>query len=300
MKNWLKLIPLIIILGLTIFYNDNITHFFIKKIVFNEKIYLNDSNEYKLNYDFKYIKQTNDFVAKNKQELINIFYTFLNNGNDQFYFYCDYDNCNNDINSLTNENELSYINNFLHPYNSYKKVSITINSYNKIEAFVEKSYNSDIIEKTNKKLDEIIDEILDQNMTDKEKITSIHNYIIETTSYDSNYLDTNLIDINNPSHKAIGPLFYHKALCGGYTDAMALFLNKLKIPNYRISSETHIWNYVYVDNNWYHLDLTWDDPVMDDGSEVILDNFLLITTKQLEDYNTGYHTYDKSIYIEAS
>ena len=56
-------------------------------MVFNEKIYLNDPNEYKLNYDFKYIKQTNDFVAKNKQELINIFYTFLNNGNEQFYFY---------------------------------------------------------------------------------------------------------------------------------------------------------------------------------------------------------------------
>ena len=112
-------------------------------------------------------------------------------------YFCDYDNCNNDINSLTNENELSYINNFLHPYNSYKKVSITINSYNKIEAFVEKSYNSDIIEKNNKKLDEIIDEILDENMTDKEKIISILSEIrpeFDFTEEGLNFIEQGMLD----------------------------------------------------------------------------------------------------------
>ena len=299
MKGWLALIPLLILLGLTVMYKNDIANFLVEKIAYSKSIKLQESNGYSLNYTFNYVKTTDDFIANNKQELINILYTFLNNGSDNFYFYCDYDKCTDDVNILTNDNELIYVNNYVHPYNNYRKAFITTNSFNKIEVSIEKSYSDDVIEATNKRIDEIMKQILTDDMNNKEKITAIHNYIIENTDYDTEYLEANLNDIDNPSHKAIGPLYYHKALCGGYTDAMALFLNKLKIPNYRISSENHIWNYVYLDNNWYHLDLTWDDPVTDDGSKLVLDNFLLITTEQLESYHTGYHNYNKSIYIEA-
>lgn len=299
MKGWLALIPLLIMLFLTFIYQNEITTFLVQKIVYSKKVYLNNPNDYALDYKFEYVQATDDFIANDKQELINILYTFLNNGEDDFYFYCDYENCINDINYLNNSNEMINLSNYIHPYNSYRQATVTSNSFNKIEVIIEKSYKNDVIKDTNQKVDEIMKEILNDNMTDKEKIIAIHNYIVETTTYDTEYLDANLEDIDNPSHKAIGPLYYHKALCGGYTDAMALFLNKLKIPNYRISSESHIWNYVYLDNNWYHIDLTWDDPITDDGSNLVLDNFLLITTEQLENYHTGYHNYDKSVYIEA-
>lgn len=299
MKGWLALIPLLILLGLTIIYQEDISKFIVQRIVYSKKIYLKKDNNYVLDYNFMYVKETDDFIANDKQELINILYTFLNNCNTNFYFYCDYDECANDIGTLTDANELININNYIHPYNNYRRVFVTYNSFDKVEINIEKSYNDEVITAIDKKIDKIMSEILTDDMTDKEKIIAIHNYIIETTDYDTEYLEANLNDIDNPSHKAIGPLYYHKALCGGYADAMSLFLNKLKIPNYRISSENHIWNYVYVDNNWFHLDLTWDDPVTDDGSKLVLDNFLLITTEQLEKYHTGYHTYDKSVYLEA-
>ena len=299
MKGWLALIPLVILLCLTAIYQKDISNFLVEKIVYSKKIYLEKPNNYELDYEFEYVKKTNDFIANNKQELINILYTFLNNGSTKFYFYCDYKDCINDVNYLTDSNEMVNLNNYIHPYNSYRQATVTSNSFDKIEVTIEKSYSDDVIKATDKKVDEIMKEILNDNMTDKEKIIAIHNYIVENTTYDTEYIDANLEDVDNPSHKAIGPLYYHKALCGGYTDAMALFLNKLKIPNYRISSESHIWNYVYLDNNWYHIDLTWDDPITDDGSNLVLDNFLLITTEQLESYHTGYHNYNKSIYIEA-
>ena len=299
MKGWLALIPLLILLGLTVVYQEDISKFIVQKIVYSKKIYLKKANNYVLDYDFMYVKKTDDFIANDKQELINILYTFLNNGNTNFYFYCDYDECANDVGTLTDANELININNYIHPYNNYRKVFVTYNSFDKVEINIEKSYNEEVVVATDKKIDKIMNEILTDDMTDREKIVAIHNYIVETTDYDTEYLEANLNDIDSPSHKAIGPLYYHKALCGGYADAMSLFLNKLKIPNYRISSENHIWNYVYVDNNWYHLDLTWDDPVTDDGSKLVLDNFLLITTEQLEEYHTGYHNYDKSVYLEA-
>ncbi len=299
MKGWLALIPLLILLCLTFIYKNEIATFLVQKIVYSKEVYLNEPNDYALDYKFEYVQTTNDFIANDKQELINILYTFLNNGEDNFAFYCDYKDCINDVNYLTDSNEMVNLNNYIHPYNSYRQATVTSNSFDKIEVTIEKSYSDDVIKATNQKVDEIMKEILNDNMTDREKIIAIHNYIVETTIYDTEYIDANLEDVDNPSHKAIGPLYYHKALCGGYTDAMALFLNKLKIPNYRISSESHIWNYVYLDNNWYHIDLTWDDPITDDGSNLVLDNFLLITTEQLENYHTGYHNYDKSVYIEA-
>ena len=220
MKGWLALIPLVILLCLTAIYQKDISNFLVEKIVYSKKIYLEKPNNYELDYEFEYVKKTNDFIANNKQELINILYTFLNNGSTKFYFYCDYNECPNDVNALTDENELVIINNYVHPYNNYRKVYVTYNSFNKVEINIEKSYNDDVIMAVDKKIDEIMKEILTDDMSDKEKIIKIHNYIVETTDYDTAYLEANLQDIDNPSHKAIGPLYYHKALCGGYTDAM--------------------------------------------------------------------------------
>ena len=299
MRNLLKLFPLLVVLLLVLLFHNSITNYIIEKIIFSKEIYIETPNQYTLNYSFKYVQTTDDFIADNKQELLNILYTSLNNGTTNFYFYCHYDACQNDLTTITNPQNLVNINNYVHPYNSYRRVSISINSFDKVTINVEKSYTNDNINSVNQKIEEISSEIIHDDMSNKEKIIAFHDYIIDHTIYDSAYVTTNLNDIDNPSHKAIGPLFFGTSLCGGYADVMAIFLNKLNIPNYRISSAEHIWNFVYLDNNWYHLDLTWDDPVTDDGSNIRLNTFLLITTEQLEDLNTKYHIYDKNIYPEA-
>lgn len=81
---------------------------------------------------------------------------------------------------------------------------------------------------------------------------------------------------------------------------MKLFLDRLNIPNYKISSENHIWNLVNVDNNWYHLDLTWDDPVTSNGTDVLEYDYFLITTTELEELESDQHNFDIKIYKEAS
>ena len=75
------------------------------------------------------------------------------------------------------------------------------------------------------------------------------------------------------------------------------FLDKLNIINYKISNSEHIWNLVYLDGKWYHLDLTWDDPISD--VNINRDTYFLITTSELEELNDGTHKFDKSIYTEA-
>lgn len=299
MRDLLKLLPLVILFILVFIYREPITEYIVEKIIFSKEIYIEEPNQYALDYDFEYIKTTDDFIADNRQEILNIIYTSLNNGYDNFYFYCHYEECQEDVSDITEPENLITISNYIHPYNVYRRVYVSTNSFDKVEIRIEKSYTNDNINSINQRLDQIIKEIITDDMSDKEKITVFHNYIIDNTVYDSNYLETNLNDIDNPSHKALGPLFFGKALCGGYADVMAIFLNRLNIPNYRISSSDHIWNFVYLDNNWYHLDLTWDDPVTDSGVNMRLDTFLLITTEQLENLNTNYHIYDKNVYPEA-
>ena len=130
-------------------------------------------------------------------------------------------------------------------------------------------------------------------MKTEDKILKIHDYIINTTKYDTDNSDSK-------SSTAYGALINHKAVCGGYADAMALFLNKFNVPNFKIASNTHVWNAVYIDSTWLHLDLTWDDPVSSSGEDTILHKFYLIDTPSLEKYKITDHEYDKTIYEELS
>ena len=89
-------------------------------------------------------------------------------------------------------------------------------------------------------------------------------------------------------------------LCGGYTDAMALFLDYYNIPNFKVITENHVWNVVKINDKWYHLDLTWDDPVASSGKDVLEHTFFLITTKKLEGIEKQQHIYDKAVFKEVA
>ena len=103
----------------------------------------------------------------------------------------------------------------------------------------------------------------------------------------------------NNSHKASGPLIDGIALCSGYSDAMKIYLDKLKVPNYKISNSNHIWNLVYLDGQWLHLDLTWDDPVTTDGSNILLYKFFLISTDELHKLDATGHNFNVEYYPET-
>ncbi len=79
---------------------------------------------------------------------------------------------------------------------------------------------------------------------------------------------------------------------------MAIFLDLYNIPNFKVISENHIWNAVYINNKWLHLDLTWDDPVSKDGRNILDYTFFLISTNQLEKLERNQHQFDKNVFSE--
>ena len=79
-----------------------------------------------------------------------------------------------------------------------------------------------------------------------------------------------------------------------------LFLEKYKLPNYKIATENHVWNYVKVDDEWLHLDLTWDDPVSTDGKDILDDSYFLIDDNKLKETEKEEHIYNADIYEAKS
>lgn len=304
MKKFLKVVLLLSILWFVYENQEKITSVILEHFIYKTPILQENPNAYKLSYNYRYVTDTTSFTPTKKEEFTNIFYSILNNGWSDFTFYCEknYPNCLEDIAIFfKDEKKLSYINNYVHPYNTYKSIHMAYNSYGRITLSIEKLYTEEDIAYINKEIEKIYEQIITPSMSEREKIKAIHDYIIDTTTYDKEGANSQKLNETNPyeSNKASGVLKYHLGLCSGYTDLMAIFLNKMNIPNYRISSDTHIWNFVYLNNKWYHLDLTWDDPTVD-GKDIRLEDFFLITSEQLKTKDQeNQHDYPKEIYIET-
>ena len=144
--------------------------------------------------------------------------------------------------------------------------------------------------------EDIIKKIITERMTTQDKIKAIHDYIINNTEYDKLKSE----DINNDTYKsntAYGVLIQGYGICSGYSDAMAIFLDKLNIKNYRISNESHIWNLVYVNGTWKHLDATWDDPISEFNNN--RETYFLISSTELANLKDDTHNFNSKIYKEA-
>ena len=104
--------------------------------------------------------------------------------------------------------------------------------------------------------------------------------------------------INSAEPVSSSTLVEKYGLCGGYTDSMMLFLERFKIPNYKIATENHIWNYVEINNDWLHLDLTWDDPISTNVKPMLDDAFFLIDDDELQSKEKEQHSYNADIYAQ--
>lgn len=306
MRKLLTTILLLITIGLLVTYHNDIIQFIMINVVYKDEVLIKEANIYEKNNNWEFVQETEDFKPENKQDILNIFYTALNRGWDELTFYCpnDYEECLDDVSDITSDqNILSYVNNFVSTYNSYNKIRVNMNSFGRVNIEIQKIYSNEMIEQISNKIDEIYPQIINDSMSDEEKIKAAHDYIINHTVYDNERSEQIksgvVIDSVHTSNTAYGPLFTGKAICGGYTDAMALFLDKMGIPNYKVASERHIWNVIYIDGTWKHLDLTWDDPVVDTGENILTYNYFLITTTELESKDDSQHNFDKAIFSEA-
>ena len=117
-----------------------------------------------------------------------------------------------------------------------------------------------------------------------------------------NYLSNSL---SSDDYNIYGTLVKKKAVCQGYALTFMYLMKRQNIVCGYVSSEAanHAWNAVYLNNQWYHMDATWDDPTWDNLGRVkhtyfmISDATLLSLDSDRTDYVTSVpygYTYTKA------
>ncbi len=76
------------------------------------------------------------------------------------------------------------------------------------------------------------------------------------------------------SFHAYGLFFNDIAVCQGYAQAFYAICQELGYQVSYCRNNSHIWNYIKLDGEWYQMDVTWDDPVPDKPNSAIHKYFL--------------------------
>jgi len=101
-------------------------------------------------------------------------------------------------------------------------------------------------------------------------IKMVHDYLIDNIEYDTTISKPHIYNI-------YGALINKQAVCEGYARAFKYLMDNLginctlvigKATNSEGQTENHAWNYVQINNIWYAIDCTWDDPVISGGGWV--------------------------------
>lgn len=131
--------------------------------------------------------------------------------------------------------------------------------------------NKEEISRAEKEIRTIVEELkntVDNLQTDYDKIKYVHDWIVKNTKYDETLSRNNRNNI-------YGLLVENNATCGGYAKTFKYIMDKLNINSIIVQGkasqderdEYHAWNYIQLDDNWYGIDCTWDDPIIQGVSE---------------------------------
>lgn len=138
------------------------------------------------------------------------------------------------------------------------------------------------------KVFDVAESITNDSMSERDKIKAVHDWIINNTKYDyDNFLRDTIPD---ESYSIAGVMLNGRAVCEGYASTFDYFMFVLGIEHEHITGVAtdytgrtggHAWNRVLLDNQWYYVDCTWDDPIMSNGKDAIRYKYFLISYDEM-------------------
>ena len=151
----------------------------------------------------------------------------------------------------------------------------------------------DEISKAQKLIDDECDKIsasVPKDATDVEKVLFVHDYITSHYEYDTTYQNRTLYTAVRDK----------KCVCQGYSYLFMYVMNKyFDIECTTVPSDTcqHMWNKVKIDDKWYNIDLTSDDP-LPNLSSLANHTYFLLSDEELKTVSAASAT-DQGVYNEA-
>lgn len=145
------------------------------------------------------------------------------------------------------------------------------------------------IRKKRKDMDTATQEILSKvtsGMSDYDMVKLFHDEIIRNVTYDT-----------GGENNVYGAFVNKRTMCQGYAGAFLRLCNLTGIPALSITGQTnepHMWNMVRIDGEWYHIDLTWDDPDKEDAPSFARYDYFGLDTATIKTLRTIDH-YDYAL-----
>lgn len=135
---------------------------------------------------------------------------------------------------------------------------------------------------------ERIKSLIRPGMSNYEKILTIHDDIVSNTTYT---LST--------GSDCCTVLLERSGVCDGFSRTMWLLLRMCDIPCQIVighTTEPHAWNLVKLNNSWYHLDATWDAPIIaGTDRQLISHDYFMVSDEQI----SRDHSWDRSSFPAA-
>ena len=163
--------------------------------------------------------------------------------------------------------------------NNYSVTTVTTTGYSGKLAV-------NVSQKADQAANAVIASIIKPGMSDYQKVRAIHDYLVNNVNYDYANLLSNTLPAS--VFTAEGALVQKSAVCQGYAEAFCLLAHKSGLYSEMVygyaNTVSHAWNIVKIGSDYYHVDTTYDDPIINgqvvpDGSNISYDYFLLSDTE---------------------
>lgn len=215
------------------------------------------SGNYVINYDTKFntLLNTEGGEAKLNQAFQSAWNAFSYDNTDLFYI---------DVTKITLINEY-------YSLGGIKTYKISIGPGNNSNYFQDTFKSKEEVEGAQSYLENIKKQMIEQTMEDDTytKIAKVHNWLIYFVNYENE-------ETSKDQYTIYGALKSGKAVCEGYARTFKYLMDGVGVPCVLVSGtgknsqgqiESHAWNYVQINDTWYAIDVTWDDPVVEGGTQ---------------------------------
>lgn len=143
-------------------------------------------------------------------------------------------------------------------------------------------------EEYNAKVSEIVNEMNQYDLTDREKLIYLNNRLIQICDYDDNL----------QNYTAYDALINCSSVCDGYAKAYYSLCTASGFPcklyygaTNNSAYSNHAWNSVYVDGEWLYVDPTWNDADNKDKRN----NYLLISKEEMDKEHKEFFSWNNPI-----
>ena len=124
-------------------------------------------------------------------------------------------------------------------------------------------------------------------LTELQKLQAAHDFIVLSAEYSK--------ETTGSQYSPYTLLTENKGVCQAYALVLYRMLEMLDfevqyVPG-NVGEQLHAWVLVKLENDWYHIDVTWDDPLPDRKGEVRYQYFLVSDRQLAKDHSWDYASF---------